>query len=245
VPAAFNEGLPYLLVAAAAGFAGGLVAQFWRPRVRARSAIQHFAAGAVLAAVASRVVPEVERTGTPLGILGGFAAGGLAMIGLKWLVVRFEQQQRHHQRLPFGLAAAAAVDTLLDGAIISAGYTSGQNLGTLLALTLAVELFFLNLSVGAEYRKTQSPRWHGVAATSLIAGLLLAGAAAAGLLLRDASPATVAVVLAIGAAALIYLIAEELLVEAIAAEQSILSTAMLFAGFLALIALGLISEGGR
>ena len=68
--------LPYILLATGAGFLGGLVASFLRPKVRARSAIQHFAAGAVIAAVASSVIPEVERIGTVAGILGGFAAGG-------------------------------------------------------------------------------------------------------------------------------------------------------------------------
>lgn len=49
-----------------------------------------------------------------------------------------------------------------------------------------------------------------------------------------------AVVLSFGAAALIYLIAEELLVEAIEAEESLFSTATLFAGFLVLLALKLL-----
>jgi ZIP family zinc transporter len=51
-----------------------------------------------------------------------------------------------------------------------------------------------------------------------------------------------AVVLAFGAAALIYLIAEELLVESIQAEASLFSTAMLFSGFLVLLALKLFGE---
>lgn len=59
------------------------------------------------------------------------------------------------------------------------------------------------------------------------------------MLLEGTSDATVAVVLAFGAACLIYLIAEELLVEAIQAEESLFSTAMLFLGFLVLLALKL------
>jgi ZIP family zinc transporter len=45
--------------------------------------------------------------------------------------------------------------------------------------------------------------------------------------------------MAFGAAALIYLIAEELLVESFQAEESLLSTAMLFAGFLVVLAVKL------
>jgi zinc transporter, ZIP family len=233
--------LPYILLATGAGLVGGLVACFWRPQVRARSAIQHFAAGAVLAAVAANVIPEVEHSGTIAGILGGFAAGGLVMIGLKWMVLKVERAEKSKHQLPVGLAAAAAVDTLMDGVIIRAGFSTGQQLGTLLASALGVELFFLTLSVGAEFRKGQFKRWQALAATSAIAILLLVGALGAGFFLEGVSKATLAVVLAFGAAALIYLIAEELLVEAIQAEESLFSTAMLFAGFGVLLGLKIFS----
>jgi ZIP family zinc transporter len=214
----------------------------WAPGVRARSAIQHFAAGVVIATVASGLIPDVEKIGTPLGILGGFGAGGLAMIGLKWLVLRFEKREKAKHKLPVGLAAAAAVDTLIDGAIISAGFSSGQQLGALLAVALAVELFFLTLSVGAEFHRMPAKRGQGLAVTTGISVLLIVGAGGAFLGLRGASEATVAVVLASGAAALIYLIAEELLVESIEAEETLLVTAMLFGGFAAGLALKLLSR---
>jgi len=235
--------LPYILVATGAGLIGGIVARFWNPKVRARSAIQHFAAGAVLAAVAANVIPEVIRVGNRLGVLTGFTLGGLVMIGLKWLVVKAEREQKRAGQLPVGLAAAAAVDTFLDGVIISAGFSTDQQLGVLLAIALSLELFFLTLSVGAEIRKGQLKLWQGLALTSGIAVLLLVGALGAGFFLVGASGTTLAVVLAFGAAALIYLIAEELLVESIQAEESLFSTAMLFSGFLVLLALKLFSQG--
>lgn len=230
-----------ILLAAGAGLAGGLIALFWSPKVFARSAIQHFAAGAVLAAVASGVIPEAERMGSIGGILSGFAAGGFAMIGLKWFTNKFERKESSGEKPPIGLAAAAAVDTLIDGALIVAGFFTGQQLGVLLAVALSIELFFLTLSVGTEFQKGKSGRWQGLLITSGIAALLLVGAFLASLLLRNAPDASVAVGLAFGAAALIYLTAEELLVESIRAEKSLLSTAMLFAGFLVLLALKLLS----
>ena len=236
----FLEILPSVLLAASAGLLGGVVALFWSPNVRARSAIQHFAAGAVLSAVASSVIPEAESLGSISGILGGFAAGGLVMIILKWVVVKFEEKEERGGRLPIGLAAAAAIDTLVDGALITAGFFSGDQLGTLLVAALALELFFLTLSVGSEFRKGKFQSWQGLVITSGISALLLVGAFLASLILRAASEATIAIWLAFGAAALIYLIAEELLVEAIQAEKSLLSTAMLFAGFLVLLAFKLL-----
>jgi hypothetical protein len=41
--------LPYILIASGVGILGGILAVFWRPGVGARSAVQHFAAGAVIA----------------------------------------------------------------------------------------------------------------------------------------------------------------------------------------------------
>ena len=55
-------------------------------------------------------------------------------------------------------------------------------------------------------------------------------------------PYILIVVLSFGAAALIYLVAEELLVESIQAEENLFSTAMLFAGFLALFTFDLIGR---
>jgi zinc transporter, ZIP family len=233
--------LPYILAASGAGFLGGVVALFWLPGVKARGAIQHFAAGVVIAAVASELIPEVERVGTSSGILTGFAAGGITMIGLKWVVLNFERGQKSDQR-PIGLAAAAGVDTLFDGVIISAGFLTGQRLGSLLAIALAVELFFLTLSVGSEFKKNK--RWQGLVITTGITLLLLAGAVGALFFLSDASKSTMATCLSFGAAALIYLVAEELLVETIQAEEDLFSTSMLFTGFFVLLALKLFSQDG-
>ena len=243
MPDQFSSILPYILLATGAGFLGSVISLFWNPKAKIRSAIQHFAAGAVLAAVASNVIPEVERMGTLTGVVSGFVVGGLVMIGLKSVVVRLEREEKHRRGLPVGLAAAAAVDTFLDGVIIGAGFSVNQQLGTLLVIALGLELLFLTLSVGVEFREGNLEIWKSLAITGGIACMLLLGAFGSSFFLADASEATLAVVLAFGAAALIYLIAEELLVETIQAEESIVSTITLFTGFLVLMALKLIEHG--
>jgi ZIP family zinc transporter len=243
MPDQFSSSLPYILIAAGAGVLGSVIALFWKPDVKIRSAIQHFAAGAVLAAVAASVIPEVAQIGTLPGVVAGFVAGGLLMIALKWLVLRFERNGKMERSLPVGLAAAAAVDTLIDGMLISAGFSANDQLGALLAIALSLELLFLTLSVGVEFREGKFPWWQSLAVTGGISLLLLVGAFTAGFLLADAPEATLAVVLSFGAAALIYLIAEELLVENVQAEESLVSTATLFSGFLALLILKLLEPG--
>ena len=236
----FITSLPYVLLATGAGLLGGIIALFWSPNTHIRSAIQHFAAGAVLAAVAANVIPEVERMGTLPGIVSGFVAGGLLMIAMKWLVVRYENNGKQKSKIPVGLAAAAAVDTLIDGALTSAGFSANEQLGILLAIALALELFFLTLSVGVEFRESHFQFWQSLAITGGIALLFVVGAFGASFFLADASDATLAIVLAFGAAALIYLVAEELLVENVQAEESIVPTMTLFSGFLALLVLKLL-----
>jgi zinc transporter, ZIP family len=239
----FSSTLPYILVATGAGILGSVIALFWSPKAKMRSAIQHFAAGAVLAAVASNVIPEVQAIGTLTGVVGGFAVGGLAMLGLKWVVVQLERKEKRGPGQPVGLAAAAAVDTFLDGVIIGAGFAVNTQLGTVLVVALGLELFFLTLSVGIEFREGKLEIWKSLAVTAGIAFMLLLGALSSSFFLADASKAILAVVLAFGAAALIYLIAEELLVETIQAEESVFSTLMLFMGFLVLLTLRLIKPG--
>jgi hypothetical protein len=88
----FTEVLPYALVAAAMGVAGGLVSAFWRPGPLLRSYIQHLAAGLVAAAVAVELIPQVrELHGTPAPILAGFGAGALLMIAIKWFNQKMEE----------------------------------------------------------------------------------------------------------------------------------------------------------
>lgn len=216
---------------------GSVIALFWDPRAKVRSAIQHFSAGAVLAAIASNVIPEVERIGTVPQVISGFVLGGLTMMGLKWVIVRLERNEKNGHKIPAGLAAASAVDTFIDGVIISAGFSISPQLGTLLVIALALELFFLTLSVGVEFRRRKYKTWQILLAGGGIAGLLLAGSLAASFVFAGATPATLAVVLSFGAAVLIYLIAEELLVETLQAEDSIFSTLTLFSGFLLLLVL--------
>jgi ZIP family zinc transporter len=240
MPTEFSSSLPYILLAAGAGLLGGVISLFWDPQITIRSAVQHFAAGAVLAAVAANVIPEVEQLGTLPGIVGGFVAGVLVMIALKWVVVRSEHKGKQRNKFPVGLAAAAAVDTLIDGMLISAGFSANAQLGFLLAIALALELLFLTLSVGVEMREGNFKWWQSMAVTGGIALLLLIGAFGAAFFLADVSEATLAIVLSFGAAALIYLIAEELLVENIEAEKSLFPTLTLFSGFLALLVLKLL-----
>jgi len=229
--------LPYVGAAVAGGIGGGVLATLWKPGRWVTSYIQHFAAGVVIAAVALKIAPDIEKTGArPVLVLGGFALGGLFMIGVKWATMRIEERQLRKRGKPWGLTAAAAIDTAIDGAIIGTGFAFGEGSGAVLSMALGLELLFLTLSVGASFRQEGGSRWTTLAVTSGISLLLLVGTLGGVVLLRGASIGTLAVVLSFGAAALLYLVTEELLVETRLPEETLLSTAMFFLGFLVILA---------
>lgn len=229
--------VPYVAGAVAAGIGGGVLATFWKPGQWVTSYVQHFAAGLVVAAVALKVAPDMEHTGAPPAlVMGGFALGGLFMIGVKWVTLRVEEHERRSRGRPWGLAAAAAIDTSIDGVIIGTGFALGQGVGVVLSLALGLELLFLTLSVGAAFGQQRGARGTTIAVTSGISLLLLGGSLGGVALLRGASTTTLAVLLSFGAAALLYLVTEELLVETRLPEETLLSTAMFFLGFLAIFA---------
>ena len=195
--------------------------------------------------MALEVAPDILAAGAvPLMVLGGFALGGAFMVGVKWVTLRLEEGGQRTRGKPWGLTLAAAVDTAIDGAIIGAGFALREGIGVVLTMALGLELLFLTLSVGASLRQEKGSRKITIAVTTGISLLLLAGALGGWLVLRDTSPNVLAVVLSFGAAALLYLVTEELLIETHLPKETLASTAMFFLGFLAIFAFVILGERG-
>jgi ZIP family zinc transporter len=224
--------LGLMAVPAAVALAGGVLAALWHPSHRARSLIQHFAAGVVLAALAVELLPEIEREHAPAQVLAGaFAVGALAMFGLKLLTARLEGHGRSGGGFAPGLVLATFVDVAVDGFIIGAGFAAGGETGPILAVGLSVELLFLGLALTSE----APGGWRIVALSAGLGATVLSTAAAGKVLLAGASVATVSAALSFSAAALLYLVTEELLIEAHdekAGPETPYSTLVIFAGFL-------------
>lgn len=131
-----------------------------------------------------------------------------------------------------GLAVASGVDLLIDGLIVSAGFASGGNTGVLLVAALTLEFLFPGISVAATLGE-DTPRWRIVGLPTALALLEVAGGVIGYLALGRVAAAVLAGVLAFGAVALMYLVTEELLVEAHEAKRSGWAVALFFVGFLA------------
>lgn len=222
----------FMLIPALVALGGGILAMYWHPSHQMRSLIQHFAAGVVLAALAVELLPEIGREHAPGSVLiAAFAAGSLFMYGMKLWTMRLEAGDGHaatKNGLAWGLLVATFIDIAVDGFIIGAGFAAGGETGMILSLGLSVELLFLGLALTSESTKG----WRIVAISGALAVTVLVCAVLGNILLSGASNAVIAAALAFSAAALLYLVTEELLIEAHTVEEKPIATLVLFSGFL-------------
>lgn len=224
----------------AASALGSIVAVLRRPGPRLVSAIQHFAAGVVVAALAGEVLPGLRQEGNLAWAVTGFTAGVAVVLALAAYGRRRDAAAAPSADsaagsaglLPLGLLVAVGIDLLIDGMLVGLGVTLGSTQGLILTIALTIEILFLGLSLAAELTDTGLSK---ARAALVCTGLGLAtavGAIGGAASLAGASKPVLAAVLAFGAAALLYLAVEELLVEAHEQVETTLSAAMFFAGFL-------------
>lgn len=223
-----------------AAIAGALLAALRPPGARVTSGVQHFAAGAVLAAIALDVLPGLHEQGHLAIATAGFALGAAILLGLRQLETRAGAGtgDRRAEGLPLGLLAAVGVDLLMDGILVGLSVaTLGRSQGVALTIALTLVVLPLALSVTVEL----SNRGAGTVTAALVPPLLslalVVGAIGAVLLLGSAPAALLAGLLAFGVAALLFLATEELLVEAHETVDTPLLAAMFFVGFFALYVL--------
>jgi zinc transporter, ZIP family len=229
--------LLYTSLPVVATILGGAVAVFRAPSPRVKSGIQHFAAGVVFAAAAGEVLPELMHEHAPIPTTIGFALGVALMLLIKALTKNEEKEEgtkREAGKVSSGLIFAVAVDISIDGLLVGVGFAAGEKQGLLLTVALTLEVLFLGVATAAELAGGGMKRGRVVAMIAGLAGLLAIGATVGALLSSVLTGAALVGVLGFGAAALLYLVTEELLVEAHEVPETPLTTAVFFAGFLLL-----------
>lgn len=252
--------LLYTLLPIAAVIAGGVIAAYRPPGARTRSSVQHFAAGIVFAAVALELLPDIMHERSTVAAVVGFTLGIGLMLSVKKLTEKFGQKTMGEASVNDGLPAAGAVaqptpqnpqptsllitlaiDVLVDGLLIGVGFAAGTKQGVLLTVALTIEVLFLGLSAAVALTQAGARRRRVIGTTVALAFLLAAGAGLGAALLSRLSGAALEVVLSFGAAALLYLVTEELLVEAHEEPETPLLTAMFFVGFVVLLVIEMLA----
>jgi zinc transporter, ZIP family len=241
----------YGLIPALAVLVGGIIAVFWKPSATIRSLVQHFAAGLVFAAVAAEILPDIMHQQDPLALVIGFAAGVGLMLAVKYLAEsggqkgispgshaeteKLGETENAENESPTSLLVTLGIDLLIDGLLIGIAFAAGAKKGFLLTFALAFEVFFLGLSASVALSKAGASKSKMFSSAAILAVLLLGGVAVGDYFLSGLTGFAFDAILAFGAAALLYLVTEELLVEAHESPETPLTTAMFFVGFLVLI----------
>jgi ZIP family zinc transporter len=220
------QAVAFTLIPVAAVLIGSLVAVTRRPSEALVSAMQHLAAGVVFAAAAVEILPQVMHEASPIATFVGGAAGIIVMLSLKAIEGRAKG--------PIAMLGAVGVDILIDGLVLGLAFVAGAKAGLLLTIALTLEVLFLGLTVTTELGETIRSKARIVAITAGIALLLPIGAALA-TPVAAFPPVIIAGFLSFGLMALLYLVTEELLVEAHEKPDTPLISAMFFIGFLGLL----------
>lgn len=217
--------LKFSLIPMIAIMIGALIAGWRAPGEKLVAAMQHLAAGVVFAAAATEILPMVMHGGSPTATLIGGTLGVAVMLGLKAAESRFEG--------PIALLVAIGLDLAIDGLVLGLAFIAGEKAGTLLAVALTLEVLFLALTLtndlAGRYRKAKA-----IGLTCALAVLVPVGALIAQPVALLA-PVWITGFLSFGLMALLYLVTEELLVEAHEKPDSPLISAMFFVGFLVLL----------
>lgn len=227
----------FALYPAIAVLMGGSVA-LWRPmKPGLISAVQHFAAGVLFCALATELLPDLMHRKLPWVTLIGFTLGVMVMLVVKHFAEKAEHktQDKVSIKVPISLITILGIDIALDGLLIGLGFAAGQKQGLLLTIALTLEVLFLGLSGAAAMRQGGARKNRILIIIFGFAITLLISAWAGVSFLSMASNIVLDAVLAFGLAALLYLVTEELLVEAHEVPETTLQTAMFFIGFILLL----------
>ena len=196
----------------AALVAGALIASYHTPSAAVSSAVQHLAAGVVFAAAATEVLPDVQHAGS----LGALLLGGGLGLGLMFTIKAIGG------RLPgkWSLIVLIGIDILIDGVVLGIGFASGARQGIVLLVALTLEILFLGLTASEEMRAAIDRRWLLILAVAA-GGVLLPLGALLGGPIHALPPFWLTTAFSFALIALLYLVTEELLVEAHQAGQSV------------------------
>ena len=231
----------YASIPIAAMILAAVIALVRAPSAPVRSAIMHLAVGIVFAVVAVELLPAIIHSDALVAVVIGFSVGVGLMLVLRELLEESEsvggEAVAPQVRSAVGFIAAIGVDLFIDGLMLGVGFAAGEKAGVLLAIALTLETVSLGLAISTSLRERSWSRGRTLRIVGLLSLLMVAGTFIGGLGARYAPAAVLPGVLAFGAAALLFLVTEELLEEAHEVKETPLLTTMFFVGFLALMVL--------
>lgn len=222
---AWQVSVGYAAIGGGSVIAGAAVATRMGVTPRARSLVQHAAAGTVLAGLVIDVLAKlVHRPGQLWATAVGMLLGLAGMLAIRQFL------GGEGGAGPGSLVATVLTDVLVDGVLIGLSAALGSGTGLLFAVALAPEMGLLGVTAA----DSLTGRWRTgrVLAAALGIGLGITAAGALGWFIAQGGAALATGVLGLGASVIIYLIMEELLREAHETDAGPWEVAVLFGCFL-------------
>lgn len=216
--------------------------RWWTPSAQIKCYIQHVAGGLVFAAVSVEVLPDMLERALPFAAAIGFALGVALVMGIQFVSEKLSEKQGGES--PWSLIGVISVDVFIDGVLIGVASVAGGEGGSqalLVTIALAVEMLSLGLSMGCTLRESGFSQAK-VLVTSALMGLAPFCGAIGGYLAGGyVSAAWTEGILALAAAALLYLAVEELLKEAHEVKETPLATLLFFGAFFSIMIVDMVS----
>jgi len=221
---------------------GGTFGANFAVKPKIRSTLLHLAAGVIFAVVAIELLPEIMKNPNVTGVTVGFFLGLAVMMLIKYITRKSEKihkQQIHNNEtaatasklLPWGLIIGIAVDIVIDGILLGVGFAAGESEGILLCVALSLEILVLGLVISTELKAEKIRKSQNLLIIIVLSLTFVIGAFIGSIMLSVISHDSLNAVLAFGLSALMYLVTEELLVEAHEDIDTPFSTAVFFVGF--------------
>ena len=238
----FQKILLFSLIPVFTMITGGIIATIKKPNGNIRSLILHFAAGVVFSVVAVELLPDILKNHKPLEVIIGFTLGFILMIGIRKLSETKEGKAAaiNKIKLPVSLLVAIGVDIFIDGLLLGIGFSVGNTEGILLAIALSIELLSLGMATAAELGDNNLSKQKSIGLIVMLALVFFVSAVLGATLLHNLSHSAMEVVMSFGLSALLFLVTEELLIEAHEEKETVWHTSAFFGGFLLFLVLGMI-----
>ncbi len=234
----------YALIPVVSIVIGGIVGVVKKPSGAFNSTVLHFAAGVVFSVVAVELLPDIMERHSPVEVAIGFSLGVVTMLLVKYYSKKIENKSEMatvKSTLPVGLLVTLAIDLLVDGLLLGVGFAAGNKEGILLSVALAFEVFALGLAVSLTFRKSGISTRQNLGLLAILGITFFIGALFGISLLANLSTEMLEFVLSFGLAALLFLVIEELLIEAHEEKETLVQTTCFFVGFLLFLIIGMVA----
>lgn len=227
----YSNILIYGAIAPIALLLGGIVSILKEPNAQVRSGILHFAAGVIFSVVSVEILPEIMEKHDVPEIAIGFGAGVLLMLGIRYFLEP-KKGKKNKTGFPTAFVLIIAIDLLIDGVLMGIGFVTNQETGIFLAVAISVELLSLGMATSITLGNAKINRKKTIVTILGLSVMVFGSTLLSAALLAGVSAGFLEIILAFGLAALLFLVTEELLVEAHESKQNPWLTAAFFGGFL-------------